>query len=71
MYYIVRIKEEFKDRIVGSNIKNLKFIGKLENTTDRLYFTTPNGETIIIPHLWIEFMAPSVEFVVVAPEEKF
>lgn len=60
--YLVNIKPEHKDKFKDTLIHS-KFCGELVNqTNDMFYFELYKGRAIvIIPHNWIEFMAPIKE----------
>lgn len=57
--YLVNIKPEHKEKFTGTLIHS-RFCGTLVNqTNDMFYFELFEGRAIvIIPHSWIEFMAP-------------
>ena len=58
-YYIVTIKEQYQDKLQNTTCRH-KFCGKLVNQTDRFYFELNNSKAlVIIPHEWVECMAPS------------
>lgn len=61
VYYIVTIKQEYMHEFSLTTIHR-KFCGKLEYINSNFYFRL-NGSNalVIIPHTWIETMAPSKE----------
>lgn len=61
-YYIVRLKEYIPDHLFYRTIiENNSFCGKIVNQTcKKIYFEIyGNNVLVIIPHEWIEWMAPS------------
>lgn len=62
IYYIVTIKQEYIHEFVLTTIHR-RFCGKIVNQAcANLYFElNGSGALVIIPHTWIETMAPSKE----------
>lgn len=60
IYYIVNIKEEYRNELRLTTI-NKEFCGKIVNQTARnIYFELNcSGALVIIPHDWIDWLAPS------------
>ena len=60
VYYIVKVKDVTDDMFYKTTISN-KFCGKLVNQNDGKFYFELNGSNalVIIPHSWIEWMAPS------------
>lgn len=59
-YYIVRIKEEYRNKLKLTTI-NKEFCGKfIRQAHGNLYFKLNHSDAlVIIPEKWIEFCAPS------------
>ena len=62
IYYIVTIKQEYMHEFILTTIHR-RFCGKIVNQAySNLYFElSGSGALVIIPHTWIETMAPSKE----------
>lgn len=60
IYYIVNIKEKYRHELRLTTI-NKEFCGKIVNqTAGNIYFElNGSGGLIIIPHEWINWLAPS------------
>ena len=62
IYYVVKLKDGVSHK---NNVPNLvtiypKFCGMLVNQDDEnFYFELNNSKVVIIPHSWIDWMAPS------------
>jgi hypothetical protein len=63
IYYIVKIKENRVDGLFYQTTVNKMFCGVLVNHADGNFYFELNGSKalVIIPHSWIEWMAPSKE----------
>mgnify|MGYP003403652815 CR=1 FL=1 len=61
IYYIVKIKEDVVDSLFYQTTIRHKFCGKLVNRNYGNFYFELNGSDalVIIPHSWIEWMAPS------------
>lgn len=59
-YYIVGIKDEYRDRLSLTTI-NKEFCGKLIHRTFKSLWFKLNGSNayVVIPEQWIEYLAPS------------
>lgn len=62
IYYIVSIKDRYVCELHLTTITK-EFCGRIENqTSTSIYFRLNGGDAlVIIPHNWIEWMAPSKE----------
>lgn len=62
IYYIVSIKDRYIYELHLTTITK-KFCGRIENeTSTNIYFRLNGSDAlVIIPHSWIEWMAPSKE----------
>lgn len=60
IYYIVKVKDVTDDMFCKTTV-NKMFCGKLVNQNDGKFYFELNGSNalVIIPHGWIEWMAPS------------
>lgn len=63
IYYIVKIKENAQDGLFYQTTVNKMFCGILVNQLGGNFYFELNGSKalVIIPHSWIEWMAPSKE----------
>ena len=61
IYYIVKVKEDVVDGLFHHTTIRHKFCGKLVNQNNGNFYFELNGAggLVIIPHGWIEWMAPS------------
>lgn len=61
IYYIVKIKEDVVDSSFYHTTIRHKFCGRLVNQNYGNFYFELNGADalVIIPHSWIEWMAPS------------
>lgn len=62
IYYIVNIKDRYISELRLTTITK-EFCAKIDNQTERNIYFRLNGSDalVIIPHSWIEWMAPSKE----------
>ena len=60
IYYIVTVKDEFKDKLSLTTIKKM-FCGKfIRQSYGNLYFRlNGSGALVIVPEEWIELCAPA------------
>lgn len=60
IYYIVNIKDRYISELRLTTITK-EFCAKIENRTERNIYFRLNGNSalVIIPHSWIEWMAPA------------
>ena len=63
IYYIVKVKDSMVDRLFYKTTINTTFCGVLVNQNGANFYFELNGSNalVIIPHSWIEWMAPSKE----------
>lgn len=61
IYCIVKVREDITDDLFYKTTVGNKFCGRLVNTNGRNFYFELNGSNalVIIPHGWIEWMAPS------------
>ena len=61
IYYIVKVKEDIVDHLFCKTTASTTFCGVLVNQNFGNFYFELNGSKalVIIPHSWIEWMAPS------------
>lgn len=61
IYYLVKLKEGIEDNLYYRTTTKNQFCGKLVNNNGKNFYFELNGSNalVIIPHSWIEWMAPS------------
>lgn len=71
IYYIVRLKERYRQEFYLTTITK-DFCGKIINQTSTNIYFELNGSNalVIIPHAWIEWLAPSKKLWEVRGENK-
>jgi hypothetical protein len=61
IYYIVKVREDIFDPLFDKTTVHRTFCGKLVNHNNGRFYFELNGSDalVIIPHGWIDWMAPS------------
>lgn len=65
IYYTVKLRQDIEENILFTETTcSNGFSGKLVNQNGRNFYFELNGSDaiVIIPHAWIDWMVPQVEF---------